>query len=95
MKSFYGVLTGGHPFLPYDGYVWRIPAPRVVAFCWIVRLHKPLTSDMSQRQNHTVVNGCLLCLHDAEDVHHLFIHSYTTQVWNVIFRRFGIAWAMP
>lgn len=71
-------------------------APHFVAFCWLAWLQKVLTIDVLQRHNHTIVNGCLLCLWDTEDFHHLFIHCiFSTLVWNAIFRRFGITWVMP
>lgn len=97
VKSFYEVVTGDYSLLSTEGYVWCIPLPsRVLAFCWVARLHKVLTIDMFQWRHHTLVNGCFLCLQAAEDIHHLFNHHpYSVCLWNAIVWRFVIDWVMP
>lgn len=62
----------------------------------MARHHKILTIDKLQRRNHILANGCILCLQNAEDVHHQFIHcSFTIKVLHVIFQLFVVDWVMP
>lgn len=96
VKSFYSYIAGGTGLFK-ESYIWRIPAPfRILAFCWVVRLHRVLTIDNLQKHNHILANSSILCLRSAEDVHHVFLHcSFTTTVWHAIFQLFGISWVMP
>lgn len=52
----------------------KLVPPKILAFCWIARLHKILTVDELRRRGHVLVNGCLLCLKVEEAANHLLIH---------------------
>lgn len=53
VKSFYDKLAAGSPHMINEGYLWRSSdPPRVIAFCWLARLHK---SSLLTRLNVVII----------------------------------------
>lgn len=49
--------------------------------------------DNLHKHNITIVNGCLMCLHDAETVDHLLLRCEVAQfLWNSILPWFDCSW---
>ena len=77
--------------------VWRSKAPRrVYFFVWSATWNKILTYDNLMRRGYTLTNWCCMCRCEGESVDHLLIHCYmANELWNFVFRSFGIQWVLP
>lgn len=94
VASFFSILRDVSPSLAPFGNVWKSKAPpRVSAFAWLAISGAILKMDNLHKHNITIVNGCLMCLHDAETVDHLLLHCEVAQfLWNSILSWFDCSW---
>lgn len=78
-------------------HIWTLKAPsRVIAFGWTVILGRILTMNNLQERKKILVNGCLMCLAEAETVNHLLLNCKVAQkLWNSILTWFDCSWLMP
>jgi hypothetical protein len=68
----------------------------VAFFAWLAALGKILTLDNLRKRRVIVIDRCCLCKINGEYVDHLLLHCEVARVlWNAIFSRFSLSWAMP
>uniref|UniRef100_A0A2N9GEV9 TIR domain-containing protein n=1 Tax=Fagus sylvatica TaxID=28930 RepID=A0A2N9GEV9_FAGSY len=96
-KSYYHVLSGkaGISF-PWKA-IWRVNAPRRVAFfMWTAAWGKILTCDNLMRRGYSMAGWCCMCRVGCETGDHLLIHcSLTLNLWHSVLRAFGVLWVFP
>jgi hypothetical protein len=69
---------------------------RVSFFVWIAAWGKILTCDNLMRRGYVMVGWCCMCKGSGESVDHLWLHcGVAWEVWNFIFRSFGVSWVLP
>ncbi|WMV35470.1 hypothetical protein MTR67_028855 [Solanum verrucosum] len=77
--------------------IWRTKMPpKVICFSWVSLNGSCLTHDNIMRMKFCLANRCYMCSCNPKSINHLFLHcSVTTDLWNMFFSLFGLAWAMP
>jgi hypothetical protein len=96
-KSFYLVLSGKVDVkFPWKA-IWRVKAPRRVAFfVWAAAWGKILTCDNLMRRGHIMAGWCCMCRSDWETGDHLLIHcTMASALWSSVLRSFGVCWVFP
>ncbi|KAF5464706.1 hypothetical protein F2P56_014761 [Juglans regia] len=97
VRAYYKILISqADAHFPWKS-IWSSRVPSKVAFfVWTSALGKILTTDNLRKRGCVVMNWCYLCKKDGESVDHLLLHCEVTKVlWDEIFRRVDVAWAMP
>jgi hypothetical protein len=62
---------------------------------WMAALGKILILD-NLRRKVIVVDWCCMCKRSLEFIYNLFLHCEgARELWNAIFRLFGVEWVMP
>ncbi|XP_042954850.1 uncharacterized protein LOC122291257 [Carya illinoinensis] len=88
--------TQNSPPFPWK-CIWRSHMPSKVAFfTWTASLGKILTLDNLRKRGIIVMDWCFICKKNGETVDHLLLHCEVPRaLWDGIFGRTGLAWAMP
>jgi hypothetical protein len=97
VKTFYKALVGHEAaYFPWKG-IWRVQAPKRVAFfVWIAALGKIFTHDNLRRRGIVVVEWCVMCKKLGESVDHILLHCDVARVvWSYFYSLFGVEWVMP
>jgi hypothetical protein len=98
IRSFYIALRGSSPLVifPWRG-IWGVKAPqRVAFFVWCAAWGNILTCDNLMRQGYALVGWRCMCWCNGETVDHLLFDSpRAAELWNFVFRSFGIQWVLP
>ena len=65
-------------------------------FVWSAAWEKILTGDILRCRGFDFVDWCILCCSNGETANHLLLHcGKVFQLWNLVFRSFGISWILP
>ena len=81
---------------PWRG-IWGVKAPqRVAFFVWCAAWGNILTCDNLMRQGYALVRWRCMCWCNGETVDHLLLDPpRAAELWNFVFRSFGIQWVLP
>jgi hypothetical protein len=96
-KSFYQALIGKFDIhFPWKA-IWRVKAPRRVAFfVWTAVWGKILTCDNLMRRGYSLAGWCCMCRNGWETTVHLLLHcGIASNLWSVVLRSFGVCWVFP
>uniref|UniRef100_A0A2N9FZT4 Reverse transcriptase domain-containing protein n=1 Tax=Fagus sylvatica TaxID=28930 RepID=A0A2N9FZT4_FAGSY len=96
-KSFYQALIGqSNIHFPWKA-IWRVKAPRRVAFfVWTVAWGKILTCDNLMRRGYSLAGWCCMCRNGWETWDHLLLHCVQASfLWSAVLRSFGVCWVFP
>jgi hypothetical protein len=96
-KSFYQALIGqSNIHFPWKA-IWRVKAPRRVAFfVWTAAWGKILTCDNLMRRGYSLAGWCCMCRKEWETGDHLLLHCVqASDLWSAVLRSFGVCWVFP
>jgi hypothetical protein len=96
-KSFYHVLSGKADItFPWKA-IWRVKAPRRLAFfMWTTVWGKILTCDNLMQRGYSMAGWCCMCGEGCETGDLLLIHcALTLNLWHSVLRSFGVLWVFP
>ena len=96
-KSFYQTLIGKSAIhFPWKA-IWRVKAPRRVAFfVWTAAWGKILTCDNLMKRGYSLAGWCCMCRNGWETGVHLLLHcSMASDLWSAVLRSFGVCWVLP
>jgi hypothetical protein len=96
-KSFYLALSGKFDIIFPWKAIWRVKAPRRVAFfVWTAAWGNILTCDNLMRRGYIMAGWCCMCRSDWETGDHLLIHCTMASVlWSAVLHSFGVCWVFP
>ena len=77
--------------------IWRSKILPIVAFfSWSIVLGRILTTDKLWKRGISVIDWCIMCKRNGENVDHLLLHCpLASEMWSLVFCLFGIHWIMP
>jgi hypothetical protein len=97
VKSFYQALIGqSNTHFPWKT-IWRVKAPRRVAFfVWTAAWGKILTCDNLMWRGYSLAGWCCMCRKGWETGDHLLIHCVlASDLWSAVLKSFGVCWVFP
>ena len=77
--------------------IWNpVVPPKIGVFSWEATWGKVLTLDQLKRRGMTLVNRCIMCEEDEENIDHLLIHCKSAKMlWNLFLSIFGTSRVFP